>query len=68
MIRVQVRSDQLAQIAKLASNGQVEVHVQAPEAIPFEWVKIGTTLLPAGLGASAARSGLESLIRRIIDL
>ena len=28
MIRAQVRSDQLAQIAELASNGQVEVHVQ----------------------------------------
>jgi hypothetical protein len=28
MVRAQVRSDQLAQIAKLASNGQVEVHEQ----------------------------------------
>ena len=28
MIRAQVRSDQLAQIAELASNGQVEVRVQ----------------------------------------
>ena len=50
MIRVQVRSDQLAQIAKLASNGQVEVHVQAPEAIPFEWVKIGINSTPCRTG------------------
>ena len=42
MIRAQVRSDQLAQIAELASNGQVEVHVQTVLLAPRE---IGVQLL-----------------------